>query len=853
MSCKNIFHFLFVLIMTCPVTGQVKKQLTEDDYKLWSTMELKQLSEKGSWVSYSLQYENGSDTLFVKNTKTSKTLAFAGGTNGQFATDDFFVVRIPNGDVLLTNLKNGMERRYSKISNYGIALNGKLLIMLESCEDRTGNLKVVDLDGAEIIILPEVSLYSLNPENTQLICDSERRLHLLDLKKILSVSVDSTKRSYISFTWQGNGSSFAWIANDTLARVGQYQIKEKKLYTFNCHNFDNFPIKSESNSISFGGVTISDDGKRLFLSIKMGNPVVEPKRVEVWNTTDKMLYDHRAAFQDWKTISKLAVWFPEEQKTGMITNREFPFYLLIPGQEYALVYNPLENEPQFDSDALVNYYLKNISSGQQELLLANHSSDMDKIGISNTGKYIAYFKEKQWWVYDVSSGVHHDLTSRTGKRFTEEKYDRSGEEKVSGIAGWTDNDDELIVYDTYDLWLLKPDGSRALRLTTGREQRIVYRVVSKSPYGATGSTANGVLHVNDGFLLQAVGHEKSGYFRWSAKNGLRKIVFENNRIGWLKYTGNGAYCYIREHYHLSPQLVFQSGNNNKPKVLYQSNPQQNKYNWGFSKLINYENSKGEPLNAALFYPAGYEADKSYPMVVHIYERLSDLYNQYVNPTLFNTDGFNISNFTTQGYFVLLPDIIYEHGETGSSALDCVVSAVDEVLENESVDSKRLGLFGHSFGGYETNFIVTRTNKFAAAISGAGISDIVSSYLSVGRGNKKADGWRYEFNQFRMGTSLFDGYQKYIKNSPITFTGQVTTPLLLWCGRGDTSIPYTQSLEFHLALRRLQKTNIFLLYENGGHAIMQKEDQTDLTHRTQEWFDFYLDGGIQPNWFTPDRL
>jgi dipeptidyl aminopeptidase/acylaminoacyl peptidase len=517
-----------------------------------------------------------------------------------------------------------------------------------------------------------------------------------------------------------------------------------------------------------------------------------------------------------------------------------------------LVYNPLDNEPQFDSDAQRNYYLQNITTGQQQLLVDNHSADGNKIVISNAGNYVAYFKEGNWWLYDIAVGQHRELTSQTGNTFINEKYDRSGEKSVPGIMGWTANEKELLVYDTYDIWQLKTDGSSAVRLTKGREKGIVFRLVSKSPYGATDSASNGILDLDNGLMLQAVGASKSGYFTWDNSKGPREIVFENKRIGSLKHSADGTYVYLREHYHLPPQLVYQF-RNSKPKVVYQSNPQQKNYAWGFSRLISYENSKGQQLNGALFYPAGYDADKSYPMVVNIYERLSDYYNQYVNPTLLNAEGFNISNLTTQGYFVLLPDIVYEEGETGSSAVDCVTAAVDEVLKNESIDSKRVGLFGHSFGGYETNFIVTQTDLFAAAVSGAGFSDSVSSYLTVGRSNMKQDSWRYEYSQLRMGISLFDGFDSYLQNSPVTFADQITTPLLIWAGMEDGTVDYRQSLELHLALRRLQKPNILLLYERGGHSIMRSEDQIDLSYRMQQWWDYYLKGGVKPEWLTPDKI
>ena len=186
-------------------------------------------------------------------------------------------------------------------------------------------------------------------------------------------------------------------------------------------------------------------------------------------------------------------------------------------------------------------------------------------------------------------------------------------------------------------------------------------------------------------------------------------------------------------------------------------------------------------------------------------------------------------------------------------MDCVESAVKEVLAHESVDSKRLGLLGHSFGGYQTNFIITQTNMFAAAVSSGGASDIISDYLYVAWNISRPNGFRYEFSQANMGISPFDDYELYLRNSPITYAKQVQTPLLLWAGEDDKQVHYFQSLEFHLALRRLQKPNILLLYEGERHNITNRAHQIDLTHRVEEWVAYYLRGGQRPDWFTVDKL
>lgn len=855
MNLKFLFHFLFVLVMTCPVIGQVaKKPVTEADYKLWSTLDSQQLSDNGNWVSYAVHYESGMDTLFVKHTRNLKTYAFAGGTDGRFATDSFFVNRVTDGGVIVTNLKSGKQLSYPDINSYRVAKSGTILILQKNAGTVTGDLLIVGMDGKGLLTLPKVNTFSLDPNGDKLVCDSESKLLLIDLNYLQSeVIVGETEGVYQQFAWHSNRSSFAYLTDGNGSTIGYYRIKERKLYTFDRSQFNDFPKEAELYCVSGAELTISDDGTRIFFGVKEKELEFPNNGVQLWNASDKMLYPAKASLKGWTGRPKLGVWFPEQKHFRMVSDAEFPYQQLLPGQKLALVYNPMDNEPQFERDAPIDYYLKNIATGEQKLILKRFSSDQNKIGLSGAGKFIAYFKDKQWWIYDVDYNTHGNLTAQISQSFLNEKYDRSGEVKVSGIAGWTNDDKELLVYDSYDVWLLKTDGSSAVRLTKGREEGIVYRIVPKGAYLSSGSSPSEVLNLNEGLLLEGTAAQKSGYFSWDAKKGLQQLVFENNRITGVKVSAfNGVFCYVREHYHLSPQIVVKF-KDKKEMIVHRSNRQQKNYQWGFSKLISYENSKGQVLNGALFYPAGYDADKSYPMVVHIYERQSDLYNQYVNPTLFNQDGFNISNLTTKGYFVLLPDIAFQEGEPVWSSLDSVTAAVDKVLENESVDPKRLGLLGHSFGGYETNFIITQTNRFKAAISGSGVSDIISSYLTFGWNNGRSNGWRYEFQQFRMGLSLFEDYQKYLKNSPISFVNQVETPLLLWSGEADVQIHYYQSLEFHLALRRLQKPNILLLYEGDGHTITKKEHQIDLTHRTQDWFDYYLKGLTKPDWFSPDRL
>jgi len=273
----------------------------------------------------------------------------------------------------------------------------------------------------------------------------------------------------------------------------------------------------------------------------------------------------------------------------------------------------------------------------------------------------------------------------------------------------------------------------------------------------------------------------------------------------------------------------------------QSNPHAVKYEWSTSKMIRYKNTNGEQLQGALFYPAGFEPGRRYPMVVYIYSRLSSLVYDYNNPTMYNVAGFAHSNYTADGYFVFFPDIRYKVGEPGKSILDCVTAGIEATKAMGIIDEKKIGIIGHSYGGYETCHLLTRTPMFAAAVAGASVTDMVSSYFSINTSNGVKMDWRYESQQYRMGSTPFDNLDGYLENSTVTNAASITTPLLSWAGKEDMSVDWKQSVALHLALRRLGKRNIFLAYPNEGHILNRPAAQFDLTVRIKNWFDHYLKG------------
>lgn len=837
-----------------------KKDLTATDYHLWSSPRLDKLSENGKWVSFSLYYENAIDTLFVKNSKGTKTYSYPGASKGEFGADNWFFCMTPKRELKITNLLTSKQETTQEVIQYDWSKNSQDLIILKKGSDEKKQLELKNVATNQSIVLNNVALYWYSPKADAVVYTTKlgnnTTIVLFNLHDKTSTVIASTVEScsYSDIVWQENGKSIAFLkqplddAKKTIRTgVGYYIIAEGKLQTFNPEGYDNFPVDMEIISSSFANLSIAHDGSSIFFGLQKTKTPVDTDQVQTWHTQDKFLYPAKIQNEDWDRIAKVAVWWFNENRFSRITDNEFPKMMLSGDQEQAFLYNPQQYEPQADRDAPLDIYILDLETGARKLVLQNQLGNEGGTSVSIYKKQIVYFKDKHWWVYDIVSGLHRNLTKDLGMTFSDTESDWPEEAAPFGNPGWIEQDKTLFIYDKYDIWSIALEGSRAVRLTSGRENKTTYRIVSQSINQSNkmnyDGTYKGLFQPNDRLLITTEALEHTGYCFWNRKTGLQPLLDKKMRTGqFIACEKNDSYVYAEENFNVPPRIVIKERKKSKERVLFQSNPQHFKYNWGNSKLIAYANSKGTVLNGVLYYPANYHADTKYPMVVYVYEKLSkELYN-YVNPSQNNPTGFNIANLTAKGYFVFLPDIVYEIGSPGASATDCVVTATKKVIATESIDSARIGLIGHSWGGYETDFIITQTNMFAAAVAGAAITDYVSGYLWATWGLQKPNFWHYEFGQLRIGKSLYEDYAGYVRNSPIYHADKVNTPLLSWAGELDSVVHYYQSIEFYLALRRLGKINTMLLYPGEDHVLSDRIHREHLTESIEQWFDHHLKRG-----------
>ncbi|MEZ0181905.1 prolyl oligopeptidase family serine peptidase [Flavobacterium oncorhynchi] len=865
---RNYFLILTIILISFNGFSQstLKKELTAKDYPLWSYLNIDKLSQNGKWVSFYLNYESGRDTLLVKNSIGTKSYSFPSARKGEFVKERFFLMMSAKEEMRILDLHSSKQEILQGVLRYEVCRDSQSVIILKKADTGKKQLELKNLENGKSVTIDDLDRYWYNPKADLLayiaIKDGKMALNLLNLhdktSKTISIAAEDFTYSYL--VWQKNANSLAFFEHplkdkekSAISSVGYYLIKEGKLYRFNPQTQDNFPKDMQVISSSAASLSISENGKRIFFGLQKTMLPVDQTQTQIWNTQDKFLYTAKVQIEGWDRIAKVAVWQPLENNFNQITDNELPKMMLNTDQKYALLYNPQRYEPQANREAPLDIYMMNLDTGECKLVLENQSGAQTGTTVAIYEKQLIYFKDRNWWAYDIESEVHQNLTKDLGVYFSDEQTDWPEEAIPFGNPGWIKESKKLFLYDKYDIWSIGIDGSGAVRLTDGRKNKTTCRIIPQSQEQSKkmnyDGSSKGVFKPWDRLLIKTEALESTGYCYWDKKNGLQPLLDKKMCTGQLlSNSNNRSYLYKEENYDLPPRLILKENSNCKEKTIFQSNPQHFKYRWGYSKMISYVNSKGSTLNGVLFYPAGYQNSLKYPMIVHIYEKQSKELFKYVNPSQNNPTGFNISNFTSKGYFVFLPDIVYEVGDPGSSSADCVISAVKKIISSGSVDSNRIGIIGHSYGGFEVDYIISQSNLFRAAVAGAAITDFVSSYLWATWGGEKPNFWHYEFGQLRIGKSLYEDYDRYLKNSPVYHADKVNTPLLSWAGEQDAQVHNYQSIEFHLALRRLGKINTMLLYPGEDHTLMNCKYQKDLTERIEQWFGYYLKGSKKPDWF-----
>ncbi|RYY25409.1 MAG: S9 family peptidase [Chitinophagaceae bacterium] len=841
---KSVLPLLLLGHAVPSASGQAKATVDVNDYNKWHTLLGVNISLDGQWSSYKLRYENIGDTCFIQGTKAATKYSYNAAMNIEFSPDSkLAVVNFSDGSMAIQGLQNPSLAKIDSVSKYQFFALGSFLAVLKN-EGDTKNLSIYNSHSQVQYSVKNVTDFSINA-NGVLAVNEESGICIYNsaqsFKRTLIVSGKADM--YKNMAWDKTGVLLAFFHHG----AGQDNIV---LYDSKTGERKALPVeKLKGMQISDAVQTpiiLSDDGSRLFFYViahpakNSGNGVVE-----VWDSKSKLVYPAEKSYGDSALMPKIAVWNIHDDEVTVIGTDELPRSFLTSDQRHALSYSYLTNEPQYEMIAPVDIFISPVLSGTKTLLLSKQAVSAYTIGCSPSGCFINYFKDNDWWVYDIEKNKHIDLTAGLGVSFIDLGSEYPGNPEGYTCPGWTSDSKYLILYDKFDVWLISPDNKVHRRITKGAEHKISYRVCeylyqSQKGVGSADFAGNSY-DLSEGLMLYATAQDKStGYFKWNTSGVLQMLAYGPYKYSALqKSADNKKYVFVKESFEVPPALYYVEEGAPSAHELFSSNPHFKKYETGFSKLVTYKNSEGIELQGALFYPAGFEQGKKYPMVVYIYGKESSSIHDYNNPTMYNAIGFATSTYTNDGYIVFKPDIRYEIGQPGKSVFDCVTAAINKVIGMGIVEDDHIGLIGHSFGGYEVCQVLTRTSIFAAAVAGAAVTDMISSYFSVNTTNGMKMDWRFENQQYRMGTTPFTDLQGYLENSTVTNAEKISTPLLHWAGKDDSQCDWRQSIELHLALRRLNKPNVFLAYPGQGHILSNPEAQLDLSTRTKNWFDHYL--------------
>lgn len=852
-------EFLFLLfilpLVACPLWGQVvqKKDLKPLDYKMWGEVVLEKISPDEKWASYRILYENDKDSLFIQNVKTGNKINVTGAENEVFTNHNLFIYRL-QGDIQILNLNTLKTETILNARNYKyISTTDKLLITFENGEQKD-LLEIRSLKTGITYHCKNTADYSVSPDETLLamVNFSQNRYttSVLNLSKldssshIITVSTEKIK----ALTWENKSKAVAFfkVSDDKkISSLCYFILPQNKFYQLDPESSPEFPKNSCLVLDQFSPILISSDLKRILFPIKNGDVTLEQNSdsvIEIWNGNDKWIYPHYKHSGQFEKKPKLTIWQPDTGRIKQITSNELPEVMLSGDLKFAVLSNPLQYEPQFETQQVRDFYVLDLNTFEKKILLEKHLFEYWALNPSPVGSYFTYFKNRSWWTYDFETGIHKNVSEKTGVAFLG-KAQELVPETAYGNPGWS-TDREILVYDQFDIWALSCDGTAANRLTKGRESGIKFRISPQPDRSAVGRLYNGVVSIqfdlSKDVILRGSGEDgKTGYFRYNSKSGVKVIAYGDYFTDQINYGRFKKTVFFREQRFDSPPQLVSNSETQKTKTFLKSNPQHKNYHWGSSELINFQNSSGKQLKGVLLYPANYQAGVKYPMVVSIYENQSHDLHRYNNPSFENGTGLNYTLLTAEGYFVFLPDIFLEPMNPGVSATDCVISGVKKIIEKGIVKEDKIGLVGHSFGGYECASIITQTDIFAAAIASAGVTDLSNHYQSLKIGGGPPQSWRFINEQYNMKKSPYEIPDLYNANSPIKQASKIKTPILLWTGKNDPQVDPMYSYQFYLALRQLRKKCIMLVYPKQQHVLTNSVSQKDITLRTMDWFNYHL--------------
>jgi len=746
----------------------------------------------------------------------------------------------PGTELILLDLAGGEQRSFEHVVEYAFDENANYLAFATSTEDgESDGVFILDLEsGVEPIAIAagEGRYKSLAFDKA-----GEKLAFLSD-----AATYQEEQPEYALHLWRAGDEDAAAIASaETDGVPDGWWVSERQAPEF-----------SESGARLMFGTAPRPEPETEDEEEEM--PDDERVRVDVWHWQDDYLQPRQLLQKEQEEKrSYLAVAHLDDETPRIVQLADEDLPTIEIGTEgdadiaVGATDLPYRRMIQWDIQVYNDVYLIDVETGERELVLEQERGGGfgQAFQLSPDSKYVA------WWDWENSAFMAMDVASREIANLTDDMpypvddqlHDTPSLPGPYGVAGWLEDDAAVLVYDRHDVWMLDPAdvwNPTCVTEETGRENDRRFRVIDLDP-------DEEAIDPSEPLLLSAfhLKNKDAGFYRDRVRGGSepQRLMLGPKRFSTPDKAEDADVLLLeRESFHEFPDLWVTDMDFDDWRRVSNANPQQSEYLWGDVELVEWTSTDGEALQGMLYTPPGFDPDKQYPLIAYFYERNSDNLHNYSPPTP-HRSIIRFSFYASRGYLIFVPDIPYEIGHPGASAVRAVTSGVTHLVNQGFVDPDRIGMQGHSWGGYQVAHIATQTDMFAAAISGAPVANMTSAYGGVRWGSGLSRQFQYEQTQSRIGGTLWEKPLLYIENSPLFHLDRVSTPMLILHNDKDGAVPWYQGIELFVGLRRLDKPAWMLNYNDEPHWPVKYQNRRDYAERMQQFFDHYLKDAPPPVW------
>ena len=883
-------HLKYLAFVAClgslsPALAQnASKSLTIDDLVTWQRITDREISDNGKWVACKMEPWEGDATVYLYAAQGQETATFSPADKFAFsASSGYLVVTQTPGKSTVDSLKilktkedkmpmntlviysvAGKKETIDSLKTFKLADEADWIAYQRGRKDST--LYVRSLDGSKTFQFPTVTDFQFAKKSGMLYytsaAEGEAGIFTLNPEKGSPALIKEGKGVFKQTTFDEKGERLAFLYcadKDSSYKalslwLSEHNATAKEIATRGNKAFPAEWVINENGMLQF-----SKSASRLFFGTspeprqKDTTQLAENRpNVQVWSWDEPVQYTVQNYNKE-KDLKKSyqAVYNLGNGSIFQLANEELPNIQLGNEGDAALALlstsRPYSLSSMWEARTRSDYYTVSLDNGERKQIA---KADYGRFRLSPQGKYAYWYGETDscWYTIALAEGKLYRLTTPESFPAWDEENDVPDYPYAHGAAGWTANDQSLLIYDRYDIWKFDPTAATSpINLTVnGRKEKLSYRLEQLDKEAR-------FIDLGKPQLLKGFNETTKGYgfynARLSAPAAPKTLLAGNYMLRSINKAKNtDDVIYTMETFQQYPDIHYSTLAFKKSVQLTHGDKQQEGFIWGTAELVSWISLDGRPLEGVIYKPANFDPNKKYPMMVNFYERNSEtLYNYRMPEPHRSTIDYHLYN--SNEYIIFNPDIRYVDGYPGESCYNCLMPGITMMIAKGYIDEKGIGAQGHSWGGYQVAYLATRTNLFSAIESGAPVVNMFSAYGGIRWGSGMARSFQYEHTQSRLGATPWSSPLRYLENSPLFTMDKVQTPILIMHNDADGHVPWYQGIEYFVAMKRLGKPCWLLNYTGEPHWPMHMANRIDFQRRMFQFFNHYLKNQKMPKWMS----